>query len=104
MAETVGKLGDKAVVVVTIRTGIAPTLERGKIREARPLTVAPSPGQGPRMLTASESYQHSPLSAPRKSESWRCTVTSWEVPLLSRRILQSGIEASFANTTKTMGI
>ena len=103
MAGMAGKLVDKVAIVVTTRMGIVPTLERGGIREARPLTVAPSLGRGPRMLTAFESSWHSPLSTPHKSRSWFCTVTSWEAPLLSQRILRSRIDETFASTTGIMG-
>ena len=61
MAEMAESQEDRGVAAATIKTEIAPTLERGGIREARPLTAVPSPGRGRHMSTASGSSRHSLL-------------------------------------------
>ena len=60
MAEMPGSQGGKVVDASTTEMEIVPTLERGGIREARPLTAAPSPGRDRRTSIASESSRRSP--------------------------------------------
>ena len=50
MAETAGSQEGKVVAAATTKTKIVPTLEGRGTREARPLTVAPSPGRDHRIL------------------------------------------------------
>ena len=61
MAEMAESQEDRGVAAVTIEMKIVPTLERGGIREARPLTAVPSLGRGRHMSIASESSRHSLL-------------------------------------------